>query len=82
MKNPEVCLVYEVDVFWGDGGGLSGGDSIATYLVYAESEEAAEDLAIGQSSHLINAKANVINNMGPIDEIDYDGVLGPRKENE
>lgn len=64
--------LWEVDVHLGSGGDTDG---IATYLVYAMDEGEAEDTALGESRHLINAKANEIRNEGPIDEMDYDGVL-------
>lgn len=63
---------WEVEVHLGSGGDT---DSIATYLVYAISEMDAEDTALGNSRHLINATANLIRNPGAVDEMDYDGVL-------
>ena len=38
----------------------------------------AEDIALGNSRHLINATANLIRNPGAVDEMDYDGVLTER----
>jgi hypothetical protein len=64
---------WEVEIRFGSGGDT---DSIATYLVYAKTEEEAEDMALGNSRHLINATANLIRNPGAVDEMDYDGVLG------
>lgn len=64
---------WEVEVYWGSG---SDTDSIATYLVHAPTEEAAEAKAIGHSGHLIGAKANLIRHPGSVDEMDYDGILG------
>lgn len=64
--------LYEVEVHLGSGGDT---DSIATYLVYATDEGDAEDTALGESRHLINTTANLIRNEGPVDEMDYDGVL-------
>jgi hypothetical protein len=64
---------WEVDVFLGSGGDT---DSIGTYLVYAKDEVEAEDAALGNSRHLINAKANEIRFPESVDEMDYDGVLG------
>jgi hypothetical protein len=67
---------WEVEVHLGSGGDT---DSIATYLVYAEDEGDAEDTALGNSRHLINATANLIRNPGAVDEMDYDGVLMSEK---
>jgi hypothetical protein len=67
--------LYEVEVFLGGGGDT---DNIATYLVYAMNESAAEAEALGESRSLINAKANLVRNTD-LDEIDYDGILGPQR---
>lgn len=64
--------IYEVGVHLGSGGDTDG---IATYLVYAIDEEEAENVALIEGCNLLNAKANEIRNPGPIDEMDYDGVL-------
>lgn len=68
---------WEVEVHLGSGGDT---DSIATYLVYAKDEGEAEDIALGNSRHLINATANLIRNPGAVDEMDYDGVLGSKPQ--
>lgn len=65
---------FEVDVYFGDGGDT---DAIGTYLVYAMNEEDAMKEAIGESSSLINASAKLHDSDEPIDEMNYDGILGP-----
>ena len=67
---------WEVELHLGSGADT---DSLATYLVYAEDEGDAEDTALGNSRHLINATANLIRNPGAVDELDYDGVLVSEK---